>query len=229
MRNWGNTVVALALAAGIVASGLAWAGKKPVELIRTWTGSVADDSLMPPKTQVIDTAQKLRELWERWKIQEPLPRLDFTRELVVAEATRGSLLRLAATLDDKGNLEVLGMASLDFRPGFRYVIATVSRAGVKTVNNQKLTGLPPGAGEKGQPGRFLYNCEGGRQLTVELAAGGDSLLLHQDGEHLRLPRVPAASGEKFHDGETTFWMKGNLAFLKREGRRRVIPCVREEN
>jgi hypothetical protein len=30
------------------------------------------------------------------------------------------------------------MATRDLRPGFRYVIATVSRAGVKTVNGKKL-------------------------------------------------------------------------------------------
>jgi hypothetical protein len=56
----------------------------------------------------------------------------------VRTRTLGSKLRLSATLDDKGNLEVLGMATSDLRPGFRYVIATVSREGIKTVNGKML-------------------------------------------------------------------------------------------
>ncbi len=229
MRKWGSTLIAVALAAVGAVSGLALAGPHPVELIRTWTGSVADDTLMPKETLVIDTAPKLQDLWERWQIPEARPRVDFARELLVAVATKASRLRLSAVLDDQGNLEVRGMATRDLRPGFRYVIALVSRAGVKTVQNRKLTDLPPESGKTGERRRLLYNCEGGKQLTVELAAKGDSLLLHQDGEPLRLPRVPAASGEKFYDGETTFWMKGNLAFLKKDSRRQLIPCVREEN
>jgi hypothetical protein len=51
-------------------------------------------------------------------------------------ARNGSRLSLAASLEDKGNLQVLGRATLDFRPGFRYVIASVSRKGVKTMNGK---------------------------------------------------------------------------------------------
>jgi hypothetical protein len=47
-------------------------------------------------------------------------------------------LRLAATQDDTGNLKVLGLATLDLHPGFRYVIAILSRTGVKTVNGKEL-------------------------------------------------------------------------------------------
>ena len=65
-------------------------------------------------------------------------RCRFKKELIVITTTSGSKLRLSASLDDKGNLEVLGMATRDLRPRFRYVIATVSRTGVKTVNGNKL-------------------------------------------------------------------------------------------
>ena len=58
--------------------------------------------------------------------------------MIVITTTSGSKLRLSASLDDKGNLEVLGMATRDLRPRFRYVIATVSRKGVKTVNGKEL-------------------------------------------------------------------------------------------
>jgi hypothetical protein len=43
-----------------------------------------------------------------------------------------------AKLDDQGNLQVLGNATTDSAPGFRYVIATVPREGVKTVDGKEL-------------------------------------------------------------------------------------------
>jgi len=65
--------------------------------------------------------------------------VDFSKQLVVLISTRGSRLRFGATLDGNGNLQVWGMATRDLRPGFRYVIAVVSREGVKTVNGKELT------------------------------------------------------------------------------------------
>ena len=47
-------------------------------------------------------------------------------------------MRLAPALDEKGDLKVLGAATMDLRPGFRYVIAVVRREGVRTVNGRKL-------------------------------------------------------------------------------------------
>jgi hypothetical protein len=67
-----------------------------------------------------------------------VPEVDFEKQLVIITMTSGSRLGLSASLDDKGNLEVLGMATSDLRPGFRYVIATVSRKAVKTVNGNEL-------------------------------------------------------------------------------------------
>jgi len=57
---------------------------------------------------------------------------------VLVATTQGSILRLAPTLDEKGDLRVVGVATLDLRLGFRYVIAVVSREGVKTVNGKEL-------------------------------------------------------------------------------------------
>jgi hypothetical protein len=41
-------------------------------------------------------------------------------------------------LDEKGNLKALGFASRDLVPGFRYVIISVPKEGVKTVNGKEL-------------------------------------------------------------------------------------------
>ena len=115
------------------------AGKKPVTPSQQWSGSVDDLSLGNAVPEVILTEKDWDSLWKLWKIQGPLPKVDFFKNLIVVQTTQGSKLRLAATLDEMGNLEVLGLATRDLRPGFRYVVAALSREGVKTVKGQELT------------------------------------------------------------------------------------------
>jgi hypothetical protein len=129
-------LVPLAIVAVVVSD--ARAEKKAVKLGKEWRGSVDDEALAKDAPAVIVDAKALEKLWEAWKIQGQAPAVDFRKELVIITMTSGSRLRLSASLDDKGNLEVLGMATSDLRPGFRYVIATVSRKGVKTVNGNEL-------------------------------------------------------------------------------------------
>jgi len=128
-----------ALFAFTVLLSTAHAEKKPLTPSKEWSGSVADESLGEGTPDFIASAEDLAGLWKKWGIADELPTVDFSKELVVLTTTRGSRLRLIATLDDAtGNLEVGGLATRDLRPGFRYVIATVSRDGVKTVNGKEL-------------------------------------------------------------------------------------------
>jgi hypothetical protein len=99
---------------------------------------MADLSLRKAVPEVILTEEGLKNLWKVWKIEASMPKVDFSRNLIVVQTTRGSRLRLSATMDDKGDLEVLGAATADLRPGFRYVVAVLSREGVKTVNGKEL-------------------------------------------------------------------------------------------
>ena len=147
-----RALAALALVAVLSTPGPALAEKRQVEPTRTWKGSVVDENRMPKELPlVIDSGAKLQELWERWQIKEPLPQVDFSKELVLVATSRGSILHLSPTLDDKGDLTDVGIASMDLRPGFRYVIATVSRAGVKTVNGKKLGTPTSSSSDGGQP------------------------------------------------------------------------------
>jgi hypothetical protein len=114
------------------------AAKTPVTPIQQWQGSEDDLALLQGTPEVIVEPKVLQELWQAWKVPGPVPEPDFSTELVVAQTTRGGILRLAATLDDRGNLQVGGMATRDLRPGFRYVIAVLSRAGVKSINGRDL-------------------------------------------------------------------------------------------
>jgi hypothetical protein len=110
---------------------------KKVEISKKWSGSVENEKAIKP--EFITTAKKLEAVWKAWKIKEDMPKVDFTRNIVVAVYSSGSKLNLAgAKLDDKGNLTVLGFGTRDLRPGFRYVLGIVPREGVKTVNKKAL-------------------------------------------------------------------------------------------
>src|SRR5262249_32775089 len=78
------------------------------------------------------------ELLARGTSGDKPPKLDFSKEIVILGTTRGSKLNLSAQLDDTGNLHVLGFGTSDLVPGFRYVLATVSREGIKAVNKKPL-------------------------------------------------------------------------------------------
>jgi hypothetical protein len=121
-----------------LAAAEARAQPKEVKVIKKWNGSVADEALQKMAPEFITTAKGLEELWKAWKVEGKVPDVDFAKEIVVIQTTVGSKISLLAKLDDKGNLNVSGAATLDLAPGFRYVIATVSREGVKTVNKKPL-------------------------------------------------------------------------------------------
>lgn len=130
-----------ALMASIVLAAVsapeALAQKKKVEVTKKWSGSVDDEKAAKP--EVIISTKGLEAVWKAWKIDGAVPKVDFTKDIVVAVYSPGSKLNVAgATLDDKGNLDVLGFGTRDLRPGFRYVLGVVSKEGVKTVNKKDL-------------------------------------------------------------------------------------------
>jgi len=126
-----------AMLVATVATPEIFAQKKKVDVKMKWSGSVEDEKAMKP--EFIVNAKDLEAVWKAWKIEGEMPKVDFTKELVVAVYSVGSKLNLAgANLDDKGNLSVLGFGTRDIRSGFRYVLATVSNDGVKSVNGKAL-------------------------------------------------------------------------------------------
>jgi hypothetical protein len=137
-----KTFVGLTLVAAVVLFGMlsptAQAADKPVKASKEWTGSVADAKHKDDAPTCITSAKELEKLWKSWKVTDKVPEVDFTKEIVVIATTSGSRINLSYKLSDKGNLQVLGVASSDFGEGFRYVIASVSNEGVKTVDGKEL-------------------------------------------------------------------------------------------
>jgi hypothetical protein len=140
MRWLGCLAVVSCLALFAAPAPEARAQKKEVKLTRQWKGSVKDEDLRKGAPEVITSAKALKHLWGTWQVSDKLPEVDFKKEIVLVVTGGGSRLNALARLDDAGNLEVLGMGTLDLVPGFRYVIATVPREGVKTVNKKPLPG-----------------------------------------------------------------------------------------
>jgi hypothetical protein len=135
-QGWLAGVFAVVLAALLTST--AFAEKTKVKTTKEWKGSVADEKLLKDAPTCIADAKGLENLWKAWKIEDKMPEVDFTKEIVVITTTSGSKVNLFANLDDKGNLEVGGLGTRDLVPGFRYVIGTVPREGVKTVNGKDL-------------------------------------------------------------------------------------------
>jgi hypothetical protein len=130
----GGVVAGLALAA---APPRAAARENKVEITRKWSGSVEDEKAIQP--ECITSSKGIQAVWKAWKVKGDVPKVDFSRHLVVAVYSPGSRLNLSkATLDDQGDLTVVGLGTRDIRPGFRYVLGVVSREGVKTVNKKAL-------------------------------------------------------------------------------------------
>jgi hypothetical protein len=131
-------VSVLAIVVAMALTSAAQADKKDVKPTKQWSGSVDDDKLLKDAPACITDKKGLEKLWKAWKIEDKMPDVDFTKEIVVITTSVGSKLSLMVKLDDKGNLDVGGLGTRDLRPGFRYVIATVPREGVKTINGKDL-------------------------------------------------------------------------------------------
>jgi hypothetical protein len=133
--KWLSLPAALFLAAGVAA-----AAPTPLKATNTWMGSIDDEKLAKemPENGVITNARDFEKLVKAWKVADKVPEVNFDKEIVLVARTEGSKLTLNASLDEKGDLKALGLASRDLRPGFRYVIVSVPKEGVKTVNGKSL-------------------------------------------------------------------------------------------
>src|SRR6516225_4863798 len=109
------------------------ADARELKAIEKWSGSVDDEKLLKeaPEGGVIKDAKTFEKVWTSWKIGEKMPKLDFDKVIVVFQTTVGSKISAKPMLDDKGDLKFLGLATRDLRPGFRFDMQAVEKAGVK--------------------------------------------------------------------------------------------------
>ena len=124
----------------LLAAGAAGAAPTPLKATDAWMGSIDDEKLAKemPENGVITNAKDFEKLVKAWKVADKVPEVNFDKEIILVDKTGGSKLTLRASLDEKGDLKALGLATRDLRPGFRYVIISVPKEGVKTVNGKEL-------------------------------------------------------------------------------------------
>jgi hypothetical protein len=134
------SVLAFFLALFTVATCGAAADPTPIQPTNRWMGSNRDETAGKemPANGVITTAKEFEKLIKAWNVAEKAPEVDFENEIVLVATTRGGRLSLNASLEENGNLKALAIATRDLRPGFRYVILSVPKKGIKTVNGKEL-------------------------------------------------------------------------------------------
>jgi hypothetical protein len=133
---------------GLLALGAAAGADEPrpgdvpreIKPSRSWRGSVADLELQKkaPPGGVITDRKTFAELHTAWMVGGDLPKVDFTRELVLVGTTRGSRMNVDARLNKEGDLQVGFITTDDLREGFRYLMVALPRAGVKSIGGKKL-------------------------------------------------------------------------------------------
>jgi len=130
----------------------------------------ADSALEGAVPHVITDNATLDKLWATWKVAGPEPVVDFSKQIVIACTTVGSLMNPSFILKSDGNLQDVGMASLDLLPGLRYKICIVSREGVLKVNGKPLpTVKPPTAPASGI---FLHGPKPGSTVSNPIPLSG---------------------------------------------------------
>jgi len=81
-----------------------------------------------------------QKAWERlaaaWSIKE-VPKVDFTKEILIIGTHRGSSFKFLMEVKNS-DLTVELVGDKEIKPGFRYKIVSVQRNGIKTVNGKEL-------------------------------------------------------------------------------------------
>jgi hypothetical protein len=147
MMRTTNRLLALAMVGALILPGWqAFGGEdRPVKPVKQWSGSFddeKDEQLMDqaPKSGLIANEKAWAKLWKAWRGDEKLPRIDFTKELVLVGTTACGRNQLSGhfQLDASGDLHVMWATTLIAGPGFAYHISVVERDEIKSINGKAL-------------------------------------------------------------------------------------------
>lgn len=114
-----------------------------VPLKQTWSGKDISNEVryaLPPDFYVSDN-ESWTKLWQALRGAEPLPRIDFARELVVFCTTISpNSCGLSLSLDEQADLRITSVSTLigSDAKTFNYQIASIDRAGIKSIAGKSL-------------------------------------------------------------------------------------------
>src|SRR5258708_2363455 len=111
-----------ALAAGLLLTQVAQADGKVVRPTAQWCGKVVEaaerktrpgekppPAPLPPRrltSPVITDRGTLEKLWQSWRVPHKMPKVDFTKEIVVVVTASGSKVLIQESTLDKGDLRL---------------------------------------------------------------------------------------------------------------------------
>ena len=124
-----------------ILSSITFAAAPVVEPTGMWSGKIKDESLrkLAPKSGFIADAETWKKLWTAWRPDEEMPKVDFTKELILVGTVPGpNQVVMRTTLTDKGNVKLIVFGTEIAGPGFGYKLIKISRQGVKTVNGKAI-------------------------------------------------------------------------------------------
>jgi len=87
-------------------------------------------------TSVILSQREWERLAAAWGIKDP-PKVDFTKELLLVGTWRGTSFKFLNDVKD-GDLTTEIVGDKEVKPGFRYKVISLNRAGIKTFHGKEL-------------------------------------------------------------------------------------------
>jgi RNA polymerase sigma-70 factor (ECF subfamily) len=127
------------------------AASKPVAVKQSWDGILNSRTLLkesPPEGFVVE-AESWAKMWKGWRAKEPVPAIDFDKQMALILTVPGANTITAPELrmDGDGNLKVpLPVSTLlpdDGRIGYKIVL--IDRVGIQSVNGRSITKAPVGS------------------------------------------------------------------------------------
>jgi hypothetical protein len=123
----------------------ALAADKDLEPAKEIKGSLFDNKDLPklkeaPASGVVTDEKEFAKLWGSWRAGDPLPKVDFKKQLVYVVAKEGGFTKIIGgfKLTDQGDLQPFFAFSEAAGPGFIFKMFVLDREGVKTVNGKAL-------------------------------------------------------------------------------------------
>lgn len=112
----------------------------PRAVVERWTGRVDKGAVSAaPPSSPLRTSEELAHLWKAWQIKAALPKVDFSRHLLLVYTATSSVFQLRSlSVDAGGDLKAVLVATPDMTADYAYIIALVDRAGVKSIEGRPL-------------------------------------------------------------------------------------------
>lgn len=119
--------------------------KDEVTITLKRTGKVSDSSLLSkrPPTGVVTDQSSWQSLWNAWRAGQEIPKVDFQNQIVLVATADGPNMVMTSSLNltPSGDLryEAASASIKKIGAGFGYTLLIIPRAGILSVNGQKLS------------------------------------------------------------------------------------------